>query len=73
MKKFAIVSKDDADTMTSATVNENTVPLTYELHDKDRVVLNKNLLSFGSHDDWLKYAKTSNARECIKRLSLKKK
>lgn len=68
-----MVSKDDADTMTSATVNENTVPLTYELHDKDRVVLNKNLLSFGSHDDWLKYAKTSNARECIKRLSLKKK
>ena len=60
------IHTDIGNTMVSATVNNEYVPLNYELKNKDRVRIITDSLSFGPRDDWLNIAKTSYAKKKIK-------
>lgn len=53
------------ETMVGALVNDNIVPLSSELHDGDIIKINTNKTSKPSKS-WLKYAKTSQAKNKIK-------
>ena len=60
------IHTDIGNTMVSAVVNNEYVPLNYELKNKDRVRIITDSLSFGPRDDWLNIAKTSYAKKKIK-------
>ena len=53
------------ETMVGALVNDNIVPLSYKLNDGDIIKINTNKNSVPSKE-WLKYAKTSQAKNKIK-------
>lgn len=57
--------------MVGAIVNENIVPLDYELKDGDIVKININKNSKGPNREWLNIAKTTSARNKIKSFFLK--
>lgn len=58
-------------TMIGALVNNELVPLNYVLKNKDRVRILTDELSFGPKDEWLEFAKTSNARRKIREFNKK--
>ena len=65
------IHTDIGNTMVSAVVNNEYVPLNYELKNKDRVRIITDSLSFGPRDDWLDIAKTSYAKKKIKEFNRK--
>ena len=54
------------DTMTAAIVNDEYVPLNYELKNKDRVKIVTDPMSYGPRENWLNYAHTTKAKRKIK-------
>ena len=52
----------------AAIVNDEYVPLNYQLRDKDRVKIITNDLSFGPREEWLSIVKTTKAKRKIKEL-----
>ena len=57
---------DIGNTMVGAFVNDEYVPVDYVLHNKDRVRIVTNELSYGPREEWLDIAKTSLAKSKIK-------
>ena len=60
------ISPDIGNTMVSAIVNNEYVPINYILKNKDRVKIITDELSYGPRVDWLDIAKTSYAKKKIK-------
>ena len=60
------LDKDIGNTMVGAFVNDEYVPVDYVLHNKDRVRIVTNELSYGPREEWLDIAKTSLAKSKIK-------
>ena len=54
------------DKMVGAIVNDNIVPLDYELKDNDIIKINTNKNSNGPSKEWINMAKTSSAKNKIK-------
>lgn len=59
------IHSDIGDHMVGANVNDNIVPLDYELNDNDIIKVNTNA-SAKPNIDWLKFVKTSQAKNKIK-------
>lgn len=59
------IHSDIGDHMVSAIVNDNIVPLDYELNDNDIIKINTNS-NAKPNIDWLKFVKTSQAKNKIK-------
>ena len=62
---------DIGNTMVGAFVNDEYVPVDYVLHNKDRVRIVTNELSYGPKEEWLDIAKTSLAKSKIKEFNRK--
>ena len=60
------INTDIGNTMVAAIVNNEYVPINYILHNKDRVRIITDDLSFGPRLDWINIAKTSYAKKKIK-------
>ncbi len=60
------ISDDVGNTMVSAVVNDEIVPIDYVLKNKDRVRIIVDELSYGPREDWINKAQTSVARSKIK-------
>lgn len=60
------VHSDVGDKMVGAIVNNNIVPLNYELQDNDIVKINTNKNSSGPSYEWLNIVKTNQARNKIR-------
>lgn len=60
------IHTDIGNTMVGAYVNDEYVPVDYELKSKDRVRIVTDELAFGPRDDWIDKVKTSCARKKIK-------
>ena len=58
-------------TMVAAIVNNEYVPINYELKNKDRIKIVTDELSFGPREDWLNVAKTSYAKKKIREFNKK--
>ena len=58
--------KLDTDIGNTTFVNDEYVPVDYVLHNKDRVRIVTNELSYGPREEWLDIAKTSLAKSKIK-------
>ena len=54
------------DTMVSAAVNDKIVDVDYHLHNKDRVRIITDILSYGPREEWLDKVKTTKAKRKIK-------
>ena len=54
------------ETMIGAIVNNNMVPLDYELHNNDIVKINTSKTSTGPKQEWLKFAKSTQTKNKIK-------
>ena len=65
------IHTDIGNTMVGAIVNDEYVPVDYILKNKDRVKILTDSLSFGSHEEWEKIVKTSNARRKIREFNRK--
>ena len=65
------LDKDIGNTMVGAFVNDEYVPVDYVLHNKDRVRIVTNELSYGPREEWLDIAKTSLAKSKIKEFNRK--
>ena len=62
---------DIGNTMVGAFVNDEYVTVDYVLHNKDRVRIITNELSYGTREEWLDIAKTSLAKSKIKKFNRK--
>ena len=62
---------DIGNTMVGAFVNDEYVTVDYVLHNKDRVRIVTNDLSYGPREEWLDIAKTSLAKSKIKEFNRK--
>ena len=62
---------DIGNTMVGAFVNDEYVTVDYVLHNKDRVRIITNELSYGPREEWLDIAKTSLAKSKIKKFNRK--
>ena len=62
---------DIGNTMVGAFVNDEYVTVDYVLHNKDRVRIITNDLSYGPREEWLDIAKTSLAKSKIKEFNRK--
>ena len=60
------IHTDVGNTMTCAFVNGDNVPVTYTLHNHDRVRVVTDDLAFGPKEDWLDNVHTSTARRRIR-------
>ena len=60
------IHTDIGNTMVAAIVNDEYVPINYELHNKDRIRIITDELSFGPREDWIDIAKTSYAKRKIR-------
>jgi len=58
-------------TMISANVNDEYVPIDYTLHNKDRVKIVTDDLSFGPREDWIDKAQTTYAKRKIREFNKK--
>ena len=65
------IHTDIGNTMVAAIVNDEYVPINYELHNKDRVRIITDELSFGPREDWTDIAKTSYAKRKIREFNKK--
>jgi GTP pyrophosphokinase len=65
------IHTDIGNTMVAAVVNDEYVPITYTLHNKDRVKIITDPLSYGPREDWMDIAKTSYAKRRIKEFNKK--
>ena len=52
--------------MVSAVVNDKIVDADYVLHNKDRVRIITDILSYGPREEWIDMAKTTHAKRKIK-------
>jgi len=59
------LGKDYGNTLVSAIVNDEYVNVDYILHNKDRVKIIIDNMSFGPKQEWLNYAKTTKAKQMI--------
>lgn len=59
------ISSDLGNTMIQAIVNDKTVPVDYELKNKDRVRIVTDELSFGDRSEWFDKVKTTKAKRMI--------
>ena len=62
---------DIGNTMVGAFVNDEYVTVDYVLHNKDRVRIVTNELSYGPREEWLDIAKTSLAKSKLKEFNIK--
>ncbi len=60
------IHTDLGNTMVSAVVNDRVVEPEYVLHNKDRVRIITDILSFGPREEWLDKVQTTRARRKIK-------
>ena len=60
------IHTDIGNTMVSAVVNDEPVPVDYVLKNKDRVRIITDELSYGPREDWIDKAHTSTAKKKIK-------
>ncbi len=60
------IHSDLGDTLVAAVVNEKNVDVDYVLHNKDRVRIITDILSFGPRKEWLNKVQTTRARRKIK-------
>lgn len=60
------IHTDIGNTMVGAFVNDEFVPVDYVLHNKDRVRIVTNDLSFGPREDWINKVQTSLAKRKIR-------
>ena len=60
------LGSDVGNTLVGAIVNEEHVPVDYVLHNKDRVKVLTDTLSFGPREDWLDKTQTTTAKRMIK-------
>lgn len=60
------VHSDIGDKMVGAIVNNNIVPLNYELKNQDIIKININKNSFGPSQEWIGIAKTTQAKNKIR-------
>ena len=65
------LGKDYGNTLVSAIVNDEYVNVDYILHNKDRVKVITDNMSFGPRQEWLNYAKTTNAKQMIMEFKVK--
>ena len=60
------IHTDIGNTMVSAIVNNKSVEPTHELHNKDRVRIITDILSYGPREEWLDKVQTTRAKQKIK-------
>ncbi len=60
------IHTDIGNTMVSAIVNNKAVEPTHELHNKDRVRIITDILSYGPREEWLDKVQTTRAKQKIK-------
>ena len=65
------INTDIGNPMVAAIVNNEYVPINYTLHNKDRVRIITDDLSFGPRLDWINIAKTSYAKKKIREFNKK--
>lgn len=65
------IHSDVGDTMVSAVVNDKNVKPEYILHNKDRVRIITDILSYGPREEWLDKVKTTKAKRKIKEFNKK--
>jgi len=65
------IHTDIGNTMVGAFVNDEYVPVDYKLHNKDRVKIITDDLSYGPREDWIDKAKTTHAKRKIKEFNKK--
>ena len=65
------IHTDIGNTMVSAIVNDKTVDADYVLHNKDRVRIITDILSYGPREEWIDKAKTTKAKRKIREFSKK--
>ena len=57
--------EDKANMMIAVVVNDEYVPIDYELKNQDRVRIITDTLGYGPHENWIEIAKTSHAKRKI--------
>ena len=65
------IHTDIGNTMVSAIVNDKAVDADYVLHNKDRVRIITDILSYGPREEWIDKAKTTKAKRKIREFSKK--
>lgn len=65
------IHTDIGNTMVASVVNDEYVPVDYQLKNKDRVRIITDNLSFGPREDWIEKAQTSHAKRKIKEFNKK--
>ena len=65
------IHTDIGNTMVSAVVNDKAVDADYVLHNKDRVRIITDILSYGPREEWIDKAKTTKAKRKIREFSKK--
>lgn len=65
------IHSDIGDTMVGAIVNEKNVDPEYVLHNKDRVRIITDILSYGPREEWIDKVKTTKAKRKIKEFNKK--
>ena len=65
------IHSDIGNTMVSAVVNDKVVDADYVLHNKDRVRIITDILSYGPREEWIDKVQTTKAKRKIKEFSRK--
>ena len=65
------INSDIGNTMVSAVVNDKVVEPDYVLHNKDRVRIITDIMSFGPREEWLDKVQTTKAKRKIKEFNKK--
>lgn len=65
------IHTDIGNTMVASIVNDEYVPVDYQLKNKDRVRIITDNLAFGPREDWIEIAQTSHAKRKIKEFNKK--
>ena len=65
------IHSDIGNTMVSAVVNNKVVDADYVLHNKDRVRIITDILSYGPREEWIDKVQTTKAKRKIKEFSRK--